>query len=169
MSMTDGHLLFKSSLRSQGQTPAIDLTLSISRVGRQTQDQVSNSLSSRIRQVLSEASDLETLSRFSSELPPETQIILTRRNQIIELLKQDPLIPTPKPIQLILLALPFTTFLNDKNRSFIENNKRKIVQAFLTDPKLSSITKSVEALKSSDDLIALLEKTSPTLTSICSL
>src|SRR3990167_4454517 len=102
MSMTDGHLLFKSSLRAQGQTPAIDISLSVSRVGRQTQDPVSNLISSRIRQVLSEALDLETISRFSSELSQETQLTLRRKDQIIELLKQDPLTPTSKPIQVIL-------------------------------------------------------------------
>src|SRR3989344_157573 len=114
MSMTDGHLLFKSSLRSQGQTPAIDISLSVSRVGRQTQDPLSNFLSSQVRQMLSDASDLETVARFSTELPQETQLTLKRREQIMELLKQDPLTITPKAIQLIFMALPYTSFLKDK-------------------------------------------------------
>lgn len=157
MSMTDGHLLFKSSLRSQGQIPAIDISLSVSRVGRQTQDHVSNLLSTKVRQVLSEASDLETISRFSSELPMETQLTLRRKDQITELLKQDPLTPTPKPIQVILLALPFTSLFKDKDKAFIERNKRNIINAFLTDPKLSSISKGISKLASDEELIKLLE------------
>ena len=167
MSMTDGHLLFKSALRSQGQTPAIDISLSVSRVGRQTQDKVSNLISARVRQILSEASELETISRFSSELPPETQLILRRRELIMEILKQDPLTPTSKPIQVILLSLPFTTFFKDKNRLFVEKYKRIIAEAFLKNPQLLSITKSVSSLDSADQLIKLLEGAGPTLVKLC--
>ena len=167
MAMTDGHLLFKSALRAQGQTPAIDISLSVSRVGRQTQDPVSNLLSTRIRQILSEASDLETISRFSSELPPETQLTLRRRDQIMELLKQDPLTPTSKPIQAILLALPFTTFFKDKNKSFVENNRRKIADGFLSNPLLLPVVKQLPTLKTDEELIKILEGTGGILTKIC--
>ncbi|MDO8576719.1 MAG: F0F1 ATP synthase subunit alpha [Candidatus Daviesbacteria bacterium] len=167
MSMTDGHLLFKSALRSQGQTPAVDLSLSVSRVGRQTQDQMSNLLSTRVREVLSSAADLETIARFSSELPPETQLILRRRELIMEILKQDPLIGVPKQIQAILLALPFTTFLQDKNRLFIEKYKQIINNAFLKHPQLIPITKAISKLKSDEELIKLLEGAGEILTKIC--
>lgn len=167
MSMTDGHLLFKAGLRSQGQTPAIDISLSVSRVGRQTQDRVSNLLSTKIRQVLSAAADLETISRFSSELPPETQLILRRRELITEILKQDPLTLMPKQIQLILLALPFTTFLQDKTRTFIEKNKKVIIEAFLKHPSLIPVTKAVSKLKTDDELIKILEGAGAILAKIC--
>lgn len=167
MSMTDGHLLFKASLRSQGQIPAIDISLSVSRVGRQTQDRVSNLLSTRIRQVLSQASDLETISRFSSELPSETQLILKERDLIMELLKQDPLTKASKQIQVILLALPFTSFLQTKNRSFVEKYKNVIMEAFEKNPYLYPITKSVNTLKSDEELIKLLEGVGPILAKLC--
>lgn len=167
MSMTDGHLLFKAGLRAQGQTPAIDLSLSVSRVGRQTQDQMVNLLSTRIRQVLSQATDLETISRFSTELPPETQLILKRKDLIMEILKQDPLTAVPKQIQIILLALPFTTFLKDKNKKFIEKYKKIIIEAFLNSPSLMSITKVVGKLKTDEELIKLLEGAGGVLTKLC--
>ena len=167
MSMTDGHLLFKAGLRSQGQTPAIDISLSVSRVGRQTQDPVSNLLSARVRQVLSAASDLETIARFSSELPAETQLILRRRDLIMELLKQDPLTQVPKPIQIILLSLPFTSFLQGKNRDFVEKYKNVLARTFLEDPKLSEIAKSIPNISTDDELIKLLEAVVPLLTKLC--
>lgn len=167
MSMTDGHLLFKASLWSQGQTPAVDISLSVSRVGRQTQDQVSNLLSTRIRQVLSAAADLETISRFSSELPLQTQLTLRRRDLIMEILKQDPLTAMPKQIQVILLALPFTSFFQDKTRTFVERYKKVISEAFLRNPDLLPITKSVAKLKTDEELIKLLEGAGPILAKIC--
>lgn len=167
MSMTDGHLLFKAGLRSQGQTPAIDISLSVSRVGRQTQDRVTNLLSTRIRQVLSAAADLETISRFSSELPPETQLILRRRELITEILKQDPLTLIPRQIQLILLALPFISFFQDKNRNFIEKYKKTIIEAFVKHPALVPITRSVSKIKTDEELIKILEGAGAILAKIC--
>lgn len=167
MSMTDGHLLFKSSLRSQGQYPAIDISLSVSRVGRQTQDKVSNLISAKVRQILSQASDLETISRFSSELSEETQLTLRRRILIMELLKQEPLTAIPRKIQVALLALPFITFCNNKNKTFLEKYKKTIIQAFLTDPELSKIAKGADKFKTDDELIKALEGLTPILQKLC--
>lgn len=167
MSMTDGHLLFKSSLRSQGQYPAIDISLSVSRVGRQTQDKVSNLISAKVRQILSQASDLETISRFSSELSEETQLTLRRRILIMELLKQEPLTAIPRQIQVALFALPFVAFCNNKNKTFLEKYKKTIIQAFLTDPELSKIAKGVDKFKTDDELIKALEGLTPILQKLC--
>lgn len=167
MSMTDGHLLFKSALRSQGQNPAIDISLSVSRVGRQTQGTLPNLLSTRIRSVLSEAGDLETVSKFSSELSPETQLVLRRKDLIMELLKQDPLTGVAKVIQVILLTLPFTSFMQDKNTAFVEKYKNKLIEGFLTHPVLSQISKAVPKVSTDEDLIKQLEKVVFILKEMC--
>lgn len=167
MSATDGHLFFKSSLYSQGQRPAVDISLSVSRVGRQTQNQVINLLSQRVRGLLSQASDLETISRFSSELSAETQLILKRKGLIEEMLKQDPLTLIPKQIQAILLALTFTTFLQDKNSIFLEKYKKTLLEAFLKEPTLVKIARSVDKMKSDEELIKILEGVAPILAKIC--
>ncbi len=167
MSMTDGHLLFKSSLRAQGQYPAVDISISVSRVGRQTQDKLTNLLSARIRQLLSQAEDLETISRFSSELSTETQLTLRRRDIILEFLKQEPLNAIPKQVQLIILALPFTGFFSNKTKAFAEKYRDIIIQAFMKDPQLSRLARSINKLKTDDELIKLLEGVGPVLTRLC--
>lgn len=167
MAMTDGHLLFRSNLYTRGQRPAIDLSLSVSRVGRQTQDRLSNSLSTRIRSLLSEAADLETISKFSSELPSQTRLTLQRKDFIMEFLKQDALTQIPKQIQVILLSLIFTQFLQDKQRSFVVKYKNVLIEAFLKNPTLLKITKSLDKLKSDEELIKLLEGVAPVLNKIC--
>lgn len=167
MSMTDGHLLFKSALRSQGQNPAIDLSLSVTRVGRQTQNRQFNLLSTRIRQVLSQAADFETISRFSSELSVETQLILRQRDLIMEFLKQDPLTSVPKQIQAILLCLPFTSFLQQKDKAFVERYKNILIDAFAKHPQLTPITKQVINMQSDEELIKAVEGVGGILTKIC--
>lgn len=167
MSMTDGHLLFQSSLRAQGQTPPIDISLSVSRVGRQTQDQISNLLATSVKQVLSEAVDLETIARFSSELSAEIQLKVRRKDLILEMLKQESFMAVPKPAQIILLALIFTEFFKDKNRSFVEKYKPTLIEAFLKHPKLIPITKSITSFLTEGQLIAALEQISPVLKELC--
>lgn len=163
MAMTDGHLLFKSNLYNQGQRPAIDISLSVSRVGRQTQDRFANLLSAKVRSLLSSAQDLETLSRFSSELPFETQLTLNRRDLIMEMIKQEPLEAIPKQIQAVLLALPFTTFMQDKTKAYVAKYKKTITYAFLNDPNLSNIAKQVEKIKLDEELIKALDQVGPVL------
>ncbi|MDO8515560.1 MAG: hypothetical protein Q7S14_03605 [bacterium] len=128
MGMTDGHLLFKSSLLSQGFNPAIDTTLSVTRVGRQTQNRVQELLSTLVRQTLTRAASLETLSQFSFELPPETQALFKQAAQIKELLKQPVGVRISKDTQTLLLALPFTKYLMDKDTDFVEKNKLSIIE-----------------------------------------
>ncbi|MBI2039903.1 F0F1 ATP synthase subunit alpha [Candidatus Microgenomates bacterium] len=168
MSMTDGHLLFKSSLHNLGMRPAIDISLSVTRVGRQTQDRLTNMLSTRIRQLLSHADELETISRFSAELPPQTQMVLRQKQILEEVLKHEPLTSVPPQIQLILLALCLSSFISDKDKKFMEKNKKVLWQGFLQHPQLVKITQSVPSLKSDDELIKLLEGVSPILNKICS-
>ncbi|MFH0936714.1 MAG: F0F1 ATP synthase subunit alpha [Candidatus Daviesbacteria bacterium] len=153
MAMTDGHLLFTSALALQGQRPAIDISLSVTRVGAQTQNRVLNGLGTRVKQTLAEAKELETVAKFSFELPFTTQIKLRRKDQFDELLKQPALSYLPQEIQAILLSLPFTKFMVDKDKEFVENYREKIIHVFSTDPELSLITK--KALHYRDETILI--------------
>lgn len=167
MSITDGHLLFKANLYNKNQRPAIDIALSVSRVGRQTQKLVNSLLSRHVRQTLAQADDLETISRFSAELPPETQLILRQKGLIEEIIKQEDLTFVPLEIQTVLLALIYTTFLQDKNDVYMQKYKNKLIQAFFTDPILSQITKQLSGFKNDGDLIKALDNLTPKLKELC--
>lgn len=160
MSMTDGHLLFKSSLYNQGQRPPVDIPLSVSRVGQQTQNRIQNALATRVKQVLAQAVQLETVSRFSFELPMSTQLILRQREMIEEIIKQMPLTYTPIGIQIILLALPFTHFMESRNRNFIRKYKQLLIDGFTSDPELNKITKSALNYGSLQELFQGLDSSS---------
>lgn len=157
MAMTDGHWLFKSTLHAIGQRPAIDISLSVSRVGRQTQDLLSNLISQRIRQILSQAEELMTISHFSSELPPQTQLILLQKALIQQALTQEFLTFLPKEIQIIMLGLILTNFLPAKGLEYFQKNKKNIVSVFTTDPQLIPIVKSLPNMKNDGELIQVLE------------
>lgn len=157
MSMTDGHLLFKSDLFNTGQYPAIDISLSVSRVGKQTQNRVQNAIGAKVKQVLSQAQEFETIARFSSELPQETQVILRQKDLILELIKQDPLTFMSLDLQTCMLAMVFTTYLKFKEPTWLKINKSKLITAFNKEAELIAIVKSTTKFKSEEELISKLE------------
>lgn len=157
MGMTDGHLMFKSALSQQGQRPAIDLFLSVTRVGGQTQERLQNALATKVKGILARGSQLEVVSRFGSELPLETKAVLLQKRQIEELLNQRPFMLIPKQIQTILLALPFTSWLKGKDVAFVRAAKEKLVSAFMDDPELRKFAREVFAKKDLPELFAAIE------------
>ena len=157
MSMTDGHLLFRSALYNQGQRPAIDITLSVSRVGQQTQERVQNLLSNHSKQVLAKAAQLETVSRFSFELPAETRLILNQSEIINELIKQPSLTYIPKEIQTILLALPFTPAFQDKDREKVQTFQKSLISVLLQNPAVIKLAKEIFKLPGEKELLRSLD------------
>ncbi len=151
--MTDGHLLFNSNLRNQGTSPAIDISLSVTRVGRQTQDRLQNLLSSRIRELLARAAELQTISKFSAELPFQTRLILKQEEIMDELLNQENSIRINISQQIVLLSLAFTPLFLDKDVEFIKKSKLVILESFTKDETLRSFIDKVKAMENLDQLI----------------
>lgn len=157
MSMTDGHLLFKAELYNQGRRPAIDISLSVSRVGRQTQNRLQNSLATRVKQLLSQAESLASVSGFGGELPESTQLMLRRRKLIEEFLNEPPSTFISLNEQVVILSMPFLKFFADKDAAFVAMHKKTLIEAIRKDPELSEITKNVTEFKSDTELIAKLD------------
>lgn len=146
MAMTDGHLLFKSSLYNQGQRPAIDFSQSVTRVGRQTQQKLQNALADKVRSILAQATSLESISHFSAELPAETQLILKQRDMVTEIFKQDSGF-IPLKVQTVLLGLALTEFGKEKDPEYLRKNKEKLAETLQKDSTLKNFVENVFEIK----------------------
>lgn len=135
MSSTDGHLLFDSALQAEGFSPAIDVSRSVTRVGRQTQSDLHQELAYQVQSLLAEYQDLKRFSRFGTELSAETQKNLTRGAVLQELLVQREGSLSIRE-QLLLLSLPFSTFLEDKEVEFVKENKKNFLTVLRQEPEL---------------------------------
>ncbi len=163
MGMTDGHLLFSSSLSQQGQRPAIDLTLSVTRVGSQTQKRIQNLLATKIKEVLARGTQMEAVSRFGSELATQTKALIIQKQQIEELLKQKSGVNLPKEMQTVFLALPFTSFLQGKDVAFVKTHKDQIETALLTDLEIVKLCKQAFEKTELSQLYKAIEEMKPKL------
>ena len=94
ISITDGQIFLESDLFNSGVRPAINVGISVSRVGGNAQTKAMKKVAGRLRLDLSQYRDLEAFAQFGSELDPETQKSLNRGERLVEVLKQkerDPL------------------------------------------------------------------------------
>src|SRR4051794_14219675 len=88
ISITDGQIFLEPNLFYSGVRPAINVGISVSRVGGNAQTKAMKKVAGKLRLDLSQYRDLEAFAQFGSELDPETQKALTRGERLVELLKQ---------------------------------------------------------------------------------
>ncbi|HWB14369.1 MAG TPA: F0F1 ATP synthase subunit alpha [Pirellulales bacterium] len=93
ISITDGQLYLDTRLFNEGQRPAVDVGLSVSRVGGKAQPPVLRKLAGDLRLLYAQLHELETFTRFGAELEPETRHRLRRGRQLRECFKQPRLKP----------------------------------------------------------------------------
>lgn len=89
ISITDGQIFLETRLFNQGIRPAINIGLSVSRVGSAAQTKAMKQVSGSLKLELAQFREVETFSLFASELDAPTRFILNRGFRLVELLKQE--------------------------------------------------------------------------------
>ena len=111
ISITDGQIYLESELFYQGVQPAINVGLSVSRVGGAAQIKALKKVAGRLRLELAQYRELAAFSQFGSDLDPETQSQIEQGRRLTELLKQSQGAPIPTAIQVALLYAAFNGYL----------------------------------------------------------
>ncbi len=88
ISITDGQIFLESDLFYSGVRPAINVGISVSRVGGNAQTKAMKKVAGKLKLDLSQYRDLEAFAQFGSELDPETQKQLSRGERLVEMLNQ---------------------------------------------------------------------------------
>ena len=89
ISITDGQIFLDSNLFYKGIRPAIDVGLSVSRVGSSAQTSSMKKNAGKLKLTLAQYRDLESFAQFDSDLDPETKKMINLGKRAVELLKQD--------------------------------------------------------------------------------
>lgn len=95
ISITDGQVFLESDLFYQGFRPALNVGLSVSRVGGSAQIKTMKKIAGKLKLEASQYRELAAFSQFGSDLDPETQAQLARGKRIMEILKQGQYAPLP--------------------------------------------------------------------------
>ena len=105
ISITDGQIFLDTDLFNSGVRPAIDVGISVSRVGGSAQVKSMKKLSGTLKLDLAQYRELEAFAKFGSDLDPATQAQLRRGERTAELLKQDVYQPLPVEQEIVLLKV----------------------------------------------------------------
>lgn len=105
ISITDGQIFLDTDLFNSGTRPAIDVGISVSRVGGSAQVKSMRKLSGTLKLDLAQYRELEAFAKFGSDLDPATQAQLRKGERTAELLKQDVYQPLPVEREIVLLKV----------------------------------------------------------------
>ena len=105
ISITDGQIFLDTDLFNSGTRPAIDVGISVSRVGGSAQVKSMKKLSGTLKLDLAQYRELEAFAKFGSDLDSATQAQLRRGERTAELLKQDVYQPLPVEQEIVLLKV----------------------------------------------------------------
>jgi F-type H+/Na+-transporting ATPase subunit alpha len=101
ISITDGQIFLETELFYQGIRPAINVGLSVSRVGSAAQIRAMKQVAGRIKLELAQYREMAAFSQFASDLDASTQRLLARGSRLTELLKQPQFSPVPVEEQVV--------------------------------------------------------------------
>jgi F-type H+-transporting ATPase subunit alpha len=113
ISITDGQIFLDSELFNSGFRPAIDVGLSVSRVGGSAQTKAIRKISGRLRLDLAQYREMAAFAQFGSDLDKATQDKLAQGERLMEVLKQPQYAPYPLEQQVAILCLSIDGFLLD--------------------------------------------------------
>ena len=113
ISITDGQIFLESSLFNAGNRPAVNVGLSVSRVGGAAQTKAMKKANSNLRIELAQYKDMESFAQFSSDLDAETRRQLEHGKALTEMLKQPLYQPKSDAEQVVVLTLASHGMLDD--------------------------------------------------------
>jgi F-type H+-transporting ATPase subunit alpha len=113
ISITDGQIYLEPDLFYAGVRPAVNIGISVSRVGATAQIPAMKQIAGRLRIDLAQYRELAAFSQFASELDKATQLQLTRGERLVEILKQPQFQPIPVEDQVISIFVGTNGYLDD--------------------------------------------------------
>lgn len=113
ISITDGQIFLESELFFSGVRPAINVGLSVSRVGGAAQTKAMKKVASRLRLDLAQYRELEVFAQFGSDLDKSTRELLEQGQRIVESIKQEQYKPLPLEYQVLMIFAVINKFLVD--------------------------------------------------------
>ena len=156
ISITDGQIYLEPSLFNSGVRPAINVGISVSRVGGSAQIKAMKKVAGSLKLDLAQYRELEAFAKFGSDLDKATQKTLARGARLVELLKQGQYVPIPVEKQVISVFLGTQGFMDELPVSdikrfeaefleYLELKNADILKAIIDEKVLSDST--IEGIK----------------------
>ena len=133
ISITDGQIFLESALFNAGNRPAVNVGLSVSRVGGAAQTKAMKKANANLRIELAQYKDMESFAQFSSDLDAETRRQLDHGKALMEMLKQPLYRPKSDAEQVVLLTLASHGVLDEIPTAELRTKTSAFVRQFRAD------------------------------------
>ena len=153
ISITDGQIFLETDLFYQGVRPAVNVGISVSRVGGAAQIGIMKKVAGAIKGELAQYREMAAFAKFGSDLDATTQRLLNRGARLTELLKQDQFAPVPVEEQVIVIYAGTRGFLDNVAVNAVARYEAEL-RAWLKSDQAPLLAKIRKEKKLSDDIEA---------------
>ena len=157
ISITDGQIYLETNLFNSGIRPAIDVGLSVSRVGGNAQIKGMKKVAGTLRLDLAQYRELEAFAKFGSDLDKNTQAQLTRGERMVEVLKQNQYVPMSVESQVAIIFAAGKGLLDDVEVGNVRNFESTLLE-HLQNSHENILTSMKDSGQVSEDIAKKLEK-----------
>jgi len=151
ISITDGQIYLEADLFNSGIRPAINVGLSVSRVGGNAQIKAMRQVAGTLRLDLAQYRELAAFAQFGSELDKATQAQLARGQRLTQLLKQDQFSPLPVEKEVLVIFAGTSGYLDGIDVSEVERFQRDLLT--FADTHSGALLNKIATKKAIDDEI----------------
>jgi F-type H+-transporting ATPase subunit alpha len=156
ISITDGQIFLESDLFFSGQRPAVNVGISVSRVGGNAQIKAMRQIAGSLRLDLAQYREMAAFAQFGSDLDAATQRLLNRGARLLEILKQDQYMPLPIERQVIIIWAAINGYLDELAPAslkryevelgrFIENRRPEVFKLIVEKKQIDDQVKAALA------------------------
>ncbi len=128
ISITDGQIYLEPELFYAGNRPAINVGISVSRVGGNAQIKAMKQVAGRLRLELAQYREMAAFAKFGSDLDKATQALLARGSRLSELLKQGQYVPIPVEKQVVLMYAGANGFIDTYPESALKKYEQEMLK-----------------------------------------
>ena len=149
ISITDGQIFLETDLFFKGIRPAINVGLSVSRVGSAAQTKAMKQVSGSIKLELAQYREMEAFAQFASDLDPATQKLLARGARLTQLLKQPQYSPLSMEEQVFVIYAGTKGYLDDVEVAMVSDYEQQLLDDIRSNAK--DILKTIKSEQKLDD------------------
>ena len=157
ISITDGQIYLETNLFNAGVRPAIDVGISVSRVGGNAQIKAMKKIAGMLRLDLAQFRELEAFAKFGSDLDKATQQQLTLGRRMVEVLKQDQYVPISVEKQVAIIWAGNNGHLNDIELNDVKRFEEEFL-SYLGTNYASTLDDIRDSGELSDEIVENLKK-----------
>ena len=150
ISITDGQIYLESGLFNQGQRPAINVGLSVSRVGSAAQTKAMKKVAGKLRLELAQFRELQAFVQFASDLDDATKKKISRGQLLTEVLKQPDRAPVSLAYQIVMLYVALNGYMDDVKLDQVKSFEQKFLD-FLAKLHMDDILTPIQSTGLFDD------------------